>query len=429
MLEMVNPTWRTTRWLQLVVQGILDDEVPWYEFIIPLMVETEGAALSLAKCLLAVWQWSIKVQGWDVCLPAPTALNIGQLMTREEVLEGVDDSLWFATYSHALQRVGEAACSQQWQWPVGKALEVGVSPLVRAFWEETGIKLTTSYMKLCWELPPKGVFRRRERGVVAHAITFVDDMAMHIPSLDAWDQFVWLPGVAMPQATTEVEQYGYHHDQAIDLGPVMPMTQFRVTDEAGTYLCVVWALVFEGSVLAYNPTRDEAEWVPTCGIANNLSWAEEKSAMALVNYVPHISQEVACIAGLEAHCLVSWPDNSSLQEEEEENEQEEDEEEEDEHKEAEEQGEVGPKLPSGSAALKQGKTKQEAKPRRQQSWEWGLIMDEEDEEEHLAFDDPQSDSDTTAGGRSPVRSTPREPGSPRETVVEVHAWEWEMEEL
>ena len=42
MLETVNPTWRTTRWLQLVVQGISDDEVPWYEFVIPLMVGTEA---------------------------------------------------------------------------------------------------------------------------------------------------------------------------------------------------------------------------------------------------------------------------------------------------------------------------------------------------------------------------------------------------
>ena len=56
MLEMVNPTWRTTHWLQLAVQGISDDEVPWYELIIPLMVGTEGMALSLAKCLLTIWQ-------------------------------------------------------------------------------------------------------------------------------------------------------------------------------------------------------------------------------------------------------------------------------------------------------------------------------------------------------------------------------------
>ena len=52
-----------------------------------------------------------------------------------------------------------------------------------------------------------------------------------------------------------------------------------------------------------------------------------------------------------------------------------------------------------------------------------------DEEEPLTFDDPQSDSDTTVGGRSPMRLTPQEPGSPQETAVEVHAWESEVEEL
>ena len=36
---------------------------------------------------------------------------------------------------------------------------------------------------------------------------------------------------------------------------------------------------------------------------------------------------------------------------------------------------------------------------------------------------------TTVGGHSPVHSTPQEPGSPRETAVEVHAWESEVEEL
>ena len=134
--------------------------------------------------------------------------------------------------------------------------EVRVSPLVQAFWEEAGVELATSCVKLCWELPLRSVFRRRERGQVAYAITFVDELAMRVPRLDAWDQFVWPPAAAMPWATTEAEQYGYHHGQAVDLGPVMPATQLRVTDEVGTYLCVARALVFEGSILAYNPTRD-----------------------------------------------------------------------------------------------------------------------------------------------------------------------------
>ena len=154
MLETINPTWRTTHWLQLAVEGISDDEVPWYELVIPLMVGTEGAALSLAKCLLMVWRGRVK------------ALNIGQFMTKEEVSEGVDEPLWFVAYSCALQWVGEAAHRWKWEWPVGKTPEVRVSPLVHAFWEETGVDLTVACIKLCWEPPPQGTYSKRGRGTL-----------------------------------------------------------------------------------------------------------------------------------------------------------------------------------------------------------------------------------------------------------------------
>ena len=95
MLETVDPTWWTTHWLQLAVQGTSDDKVPWYKFVALLMMGAEGMALSLAKHLLAVWQWSIRVQGRDTCPPAPTVLNIGQFMTWDEVQGDVDNSLWF----------------------------------------------------------------------------------------------------------------------------------------------------------------------------------------------------------------------------------------------------------------------------------------------------------------------------------------------
>ena len=183
---------------------------------------------------------------------------------------------------------------------------------------------------------------------------------MWVPSLNAWDQFIWTPAAAMPWAPTEVEQYGYHHSQAVDLGPIMPVTQFRVTDEAGTYLCVAWALVFEGSVLAYNPTRDKAEWVPTRSLTNDLSWVEEKSAMALANYVPCVSQEAACIARLGARRFVSWlADSSTLEEEDKEQEGEE------EHEEREEWEEADPEPPSTDAELEQGEEEGEPEPSRQ----------------------------------------------------------------
>ena len=225
-------------------------------------------------------------------------------------------------YPCALQWVGEAAHRQKWEWPVGKTPEVRVFPLVHTFWEETGADLTMACVKLCWEPTPRGIFHKKEEGPVAYVIMFMDELAIRMPSLDTWDQFVWPPAPAMPQALTEAEPYGYCCSQAVDLRPVMAAAQLRVTDEGGTYLCAAQALVFEGSVLAYNPTRDEVEWVPTRGLANDLTWAEERSAMALANYVLHVSQEAAGIARLGACQLVSWPADSSTSEEEEEEQEE-----------------------------------------------------------------------------------------------------------
>ena len=191
----------------------------------------------------------------------------------------------------------------------------------------------------------------------------MDDVPVRIPSLNAWDQFVWPPTAAVLQAITQVEQYGYHWGHAVDLGPVMPASQFKVTDEAGTYLCTAWVLVFKGSVLAYNPARDEAEWVPACGITNDLSWVEERTPMVLVNYVPCIPQEVACIAALGTRHLASWPDDSSSEEEDDDQTEEEDDEwEEEDPVDVEEQGEVSLEPSPGSTGTEQGETREEAKP-------------------------------------------------------------------
>ena len=130
---------------------------------------------------------------------------------------------------------------------------------------------------------------------------------------------VWPTTVAILCALTEAELYSYCQGQVVDLSPVMPVAQFWVMEEGGAYLCIVRALLFEGSILAYNPTLNEAEWVPVHGLANDLSWAEERSTVALANYVPHTPAEVAWIARLGAGKIVSCPgDDSSTSTEEEE---------------------------------------------------------------------------------------------------------------
>ena len=148
------------------------------------------------------------------------------------------------------------------------------------------------------------------------------------------------------------EQYGYRCGNAIDLGTVMPVMEFRGTDEEGTYLCVACGLVFKGSVLVYDPARDKVEWVPARGVANNLSWAEERMAVTLANFVPHASQEADHIAELGTRHL-AWTDESSLEEEGEEMQEEDDEcippplLEDNEREEVEGRGESNPEAPPG----------------------------------------------------------------------------------
>ena len=322
-------------------------------------------ALSLAKCLLAVWWWSVRVQGQDICPPTPTVLNIGQFMMWDEMKGEVDNSLWVEAYSHTLQRVREAIHGWHWQWPKGKVWEVAVSPLVRVFWDEAGIEPTASCTRLCWESPLRGVLRRRrERGAILYDITFLDDVAVCIPMLDAWDQFIWPPSAAVPQAAMLVEQYGYCRRNAIDLGVVMPTMEFRVTDEVGAYLGVARTLIFKGSVLVYDPTRDEVEWVPTHGVTNDLSWAEERMAVALANFVPCTPQEVDCIMELRTRCLLAWTNDSFLEEEgkrtQEEGKQTQEEGDEDKHKEVEGSRELNPEVPSSDEMHKLG----EAEPQQ-----------------------------------------------------------------
>ena len=209
-----------------------------------------------------------------------------------------------------LQQVGKAACGRKWEVR-REALEIKASPLVHAFWCKTDIDLMMASIKCCWEPAPRTLHHQRENSTTTHVISYLDELAVHVPSREAWDQMVWPTTVAIRHVPTEAECYSYCQRQAVDLGPMMPATQFHVTEERGTYLCTVRALVFEGSILVYNPILNEAEWVPACGLANGLSWAEERSAVALANYVLCTQEEAERIARLRAGQVVSCPGNDS----------------------------------------------------------------------------------------------------------------------
>ena len=182
-MEEIDPYWRAQRWLQVATQGIRE-EVPWHKLLTPLTSGVEGMAKSLAKRLVAVWQWNIKVHGEGMCPPAPSALNIGQFLTDEEAEGGMGEPHWFVAYSHALQLVCKAACGRKWE-ARREALEIKASPLVRAFWHKTDVDLTMVSVKHCMEPGPRTLHHQRENGPTAHVISYLDELAVCIPTREA----------------------------------------------------------------------------------------------------------------------------------------------------------------------------------------------------------------------------------------------------
>ena len=73
----------------------------------------------------------------------------------------------------------------------------------------------------------------------------------------------------------------------------MPPSQFCVSDPGREFICFARGLIFEGNVLAYDPSTNGAEWIPVCSTASDLSQVKEMSALALCNMVPHIPDEGA----------------------------------------------------------------------------------------------------------------------------------------
>ena len=161
----------------------------------------------------------------------------------------------------------------------------------------------------CWGPTPRTLHHQIDNSPTAHAISYLDELAVRCPTSEAWDELVWLPMAASLRVPTEAESYGYCWYQVVDLGPMMLAAQFWVTNEQGTYLFTTRALVFEGSMLMYNPVIDEAEWIPTRGLANDLFWGKKRSVFALANYIPCMQKEGRRIARLGVSRVVSYVNN------------------------------------------------------------------------------------------------------------------------
>ena len=176
---------------------------------------------------------------------------------------------------------------------MGKGFAPKVSLLVEVFIGMTGVQVVKDCAVSCWNDPREDVPHQRDKGAHANIISYLDELATCQPLLKAWDELIWPPPSAVPHLPCQNEHVGYIQRHVVELGLTMPPSWFRMSDPGREFICLARGLIFEGNALACDPITNGVEWIPVHGTANDLSQAEEISALVLCNMVPHIPDKGA----------------------------------------------------------------------------------------------------------------------------------------
>ena len=282
--------WQTTKWLEASEGNLGEEDITWWPLLLLLTDGSNTATKDLTKCLVAAWRWMAKVSTMPPCPPAPTMLDIRKLL--DECPKEGDHTPWLLAYARVLQCMGEATDGRMWH-PSGVRFTPQISLLVYAFIEETGAELMEADIASCWGQLLEEVLQQKDDGPFAEVISHLDELAWYVPSRKAWDVLVFPPPLAEPSAPHQGGHLRYIMGHTVDLGSCLPPLWFHVTGPNGEFICVAQGLLFEGSVLAYDPASNGAEWVLMRGTASDLSPAEDASAQELSNItIPDAPEDV-----------------------------------------------------------------------------------------------------------------------------------------
>ena len=134
-----------------------------------------------------------------LCPPAPTILNIGQFLIKDVDGCGWNTQEWMEAYAHTLQCSAEAAEGRCWM-PNGNNFAPSVLLLVEAFTSELRVEILPMKAVSCWDYPPAHVPHQRDKGCLAHVISYLDEKAK------VWDELVLLPPLSTPPCLKGVSQ-------------------------------------------------------------------------------------------------------------------------------------------------------------------------------------------------------------------------------
>ena len=132
-------------------------------------------------------------------------------------------------------------------------------------------------------------------GIRQGIVCKLDEAVMRCTSSIVWDKF------AFPQMDQEFwreEALCYHPGKMLNIGVHMTGFRLMLQDDKGQYPNSCHALIFEGSMLVYDPQHDIAQWVPVWGTPATLTMTELHVANNLNNMVPSPYSEVELVRPL-----------------------------------------------------------------------------------------------------------------------------------
>ena len=218
--------------------------------------------------------------------PMPTSMNIRYWLRESD--EEDEQQLWIEAYVCALQHVAEASMGQRWIMERGIRVPK-ITRVVEIFLNAMGMRVSPNIIWQCWPAPCENMLGQNLEGVRQGIVRKLDETAMRCTSNIMWDQFGFLQ---MDQEYWREEALCYRPGKMLNVGTRMPGFRLMLQDDKGQCPHSGCTLIFEGSMLVYDPQWDIAQRVPIWGMSATLTMTELRAANDLNNMVPSPSSEL-----------------------------------------------------------------------------------------------------------------------------------------
>ena len=245
-MRLVDPNTQGMKWMKERQCSYKDIQLEFWLLLRPLTDRSEECTHQLACRLLSVWHWSLAVDP-PTYPPTPTSMNIGYWLhqTKKKDIR----QFWIEAYACALQRMAKASMGRRWIAHEGIRVPK-ISRVVDVFLHATGTRIPPDIIRQCWPAQQTEMPMQNLDGIRRDIVYKLDEVATRGMSPIAWDPFAF---PLTDDTCWREEALCYRPGKTLDVRACMPGFNLMFQDDKGEYTYSGRALIFEGSMLVYDP--------------------------------------------------------------------------------------------------------------------------------------------------------------------------------